>query len=67
VPQFQRFRGAENHLSNRLLLEKAGSAGRWPRGPVAQVLRRGRRTSSPPQFGQTPFSALVHSPQNVHS
>jgi hypothetical protein len=29
--------------------------------------RRGRRTSSPPQFGHTPFSALAHVAQNVHS
>ena len=27
----------------------------------------GRRTSSPPQFGQTDFIALLHSGQNVHS
>ena len=28
---------------------------------------RGRRTNSPPQFGQTPASAVVHSGQKVHS
>ena len=27
----------------------------------------GRRTNSPPQFGQTAFIAFVHSRQNVHS
>jgi len=29
--------------------------------------RRGRWTSSPPQFGQMPLSALAHVAQNVHS
>jgi hypothetical protein len=28
---------------------------------------RGRATSSPPQFGQTPLMAEVHDSQNVHS
>jgi len=29
--------------------------------------RRGRRTSSPPQFGQMPFSAFAQVAQKVHS
>jgi hypothetical protein len=28
---------------------------------------RGRATSSPPQFGHTPFIDAVHDSQNVHS
>jgi hypothetical protein len=29
--------------------------------------RLGRGTSSPPQFGQTPFVSSAHDAQNVHS
>jgi hypothetical protein len=31
------------------------------------VARRGRVTSSPPQFGQTPACASLQAAQNVHS
>src|SRR5437773_2351613 len=35
--------------------------------PPVLCARRGRRTSSPWQFGQTPFRALAHVAQYVHS
>jgi hypothetical protein len=34
---------------------------------TTRTLRRGRRNSSPPQFGQTAFIASVQGGQNVHS
>ena len=37
------------------------------RTAVHEAARRGRGTSSPPQFGQTPFIASVQATQNVHS
>jgi hypothetical protein len=36
-------------------------------GAAALRGRRGLRTSSPPQFGHTPFNALAQVAQNVHS
>ena len=41
--------------------------GREHDGAAHDAVRRGRRTSSPPQFGQTASSALVQPGQNVHS
>src|SRR5215813_11107199 len=45
------------------------SAGPLPRRPGQAPFfrRRGRATSSPPQFGQTPFIASVQATQKVHS
>ena len=43
----------------------------WPRSPrgggLAGCARRGRATSSPPQFGHTPDIDSVHAGQKVHS
>ena len=38
-----------------------------PRAAHADATRLGRRTSSPPQFGQTLASSSPHATQNVHS